>query len=567
MRWRGERDESVTTTLSERRPSLLDRVKLAWNVYSRGLPWLPWKQGAGWSPRGSKAAPFAWPSWRLGQPQWHIVDYATYAEEGFNANTLIYSAIMYKVRALSQAPLIAYRGDWDHPEPVEAGHQLAQLIARPNPYMGWRELQGLGEVYLNLDGNCYLLLIRPEGGGFPKEIYPLRPDRIFIVPLRRDGSDNLAQMLNEEDRENTPSLIAYLYVPEGRSAFATWSAEERRERIDDGRVLPIMPDDLMHVKLPNPLDPLEGLGYGLSPVSSLARSAEVDNAITRFLDTFFKRGTMMAGLLRFDWELDDDEIARIRERWKQIYGGESNWADVGVLGKGVQYQRIGLTFNEMGFEALDERNESRILGPFGVPPILVGTRVGLNRSTYSNYEQARRAFWEDTFRPELGLFEQEFWYYLRGDDGAFVKHDFSRVPALQKDVLPMVEAAAKLFSMGVPANQALPAVGLDHIGEVPGGDVGYLPMALIPASFGEAPVEGSEEGPEAGDKALLALLRGRDTWLRRHKDRIEDAVDVVAVRWEERFGDEAWNRFEAEKRHLLAILNQKKGPAGPPRPP
>ena len=84
-------------------------------------------------------------------------------------------------------------------------------------------------------------------------------------------------------------IMGYLYIPEGKS---------HREGI------PMLAKDVGHVKLPNPGDPLEGLGYGLSPISPLARSADVDNMITSFLKLFFERGAIVPGLLKFNIKLD-----------------------------------------------------------------------------------------------------------------------------------------------------------------------------------------------------------------------------------------------------------------------
>jgi hypothetical protein len=169
-----------------------------------------------------------------------------------------------------------------------------------------------------------------------------------------------------------------------------------------------------------------------------------------------------------------------------MYGGSEKWTEIGILDQGGSYQRIGTSFDEMGFEAIDERNESRILGPLGVPPILIGTRMGLARATYSNYAEARRAYWEDTAIPEQTLFEVEHQYYLQSDDGGFVAYDRSKVPALQQDVPTLTDAAHKMWQMGVPANRAFSAVGL-QVGDIPGGDVSWLPVSIMPA--GAEPVE------------------------------------------------------------------------------
>jgi len=392
------------------------------------------------------------------EPQWHTTDFQAWVDEGFDRNSIIYSAIMYKVFSKMSAPLRAYGGDPRAPEQLPPEHPLSQLVSRPNPHQSGTEFQALAECFFNL-GNFYGLLVRPPRGGLPERMYCLRPDRVYVVP---GGGD--------PERPWERSIAGYLYVPPGSSVHGG---------------VPILAEDMMHVKLPNPGDSLEGLGEGRPPLS-VGQSADVDNEVTRFLKLFFEGGAMVQGLLKFDIPLDDESIDVVKERWREMYGGVDNWTEVGVLDQGGTYQRIGSTFDEMGFEQIDERNESRILGPLGVPPILIGTRTGLQRSTYSNYAEARRAYWEDRAIPEQNLFQVEYQYYLQSDDGGFVMFDRSSVPALQQDVPTLAEAAYQMWQMGVPAMQAFNAVGL-QVGEVPGGDVSWLSSSVVPA--GALPIE------------------------------------------------------------------------------
>ena len=127
-------------------------------------------------------SPFVWPDFRAGRPEWQIIDYSAYTNEGFNLNSLVYSAIMYKVRALVQVPLIAYTGDIDRREQLPIDHPLQQLVFRPNPHQSFPEFQALCMTYWNLAGNNYIMMARPKGGGLPESMYSLRPDRVFIVP-------------------------------------------------------------------------------------------------------------------------------------------------------------------------------------------------------------------------------------------------------------------------------------------------------------------------------------------------------------------------------------------------
>lgn len=520
--------------------TLRERVRIAYKVFRYGYP----------RPRRIKSRadklPLIFPEWRKGQPLWHLIDYETYITEGYNLNPILYSALQYKSRAKVTAPLRAMEGNRDKPDPLPPEHPLAQLLDRPNPYQGQAEFEQLTTIYLNLTGSCFIILGPRDELGVPAWMVPLRPDRVFIIP------------------NPTPRMrIAYLYVPEGRS-------------YTDG--IPIMSQDMMHVKFPNPGDPLEGMGYGLPPLSSAARSADVDNSITDFLKIFFDNGAMLYGILKSELPLDDNTIARIKERWLDMYGGYENWAEIGVLDSGSEYQRISLTFDEMGFDGLDERNESRILGPFGVPPILIGTRLGLARATYANYKEARQAFWEDTFVPELRLFESEYQYYLQSTDGGFVVYDFSKVPALQEKAISQMDTAVNLWKAGVPINQGLRMVGLS-LPDVPGGDTGYIPLGVVPSGRLEADgtlslpsdvsdrseegaIEATEDQREQAaffrNRAQKARDNGHLGWSDEQKQRLYKQVDFIAVSWEKPFSDNVEYQMRHDERVLLAAISEEK---------
>jgi HK97 family phage portal protein len=491
-----------------------NRIKASIDVFKNGYTFIPVKQQ-------HKEAPFIWPDFRNGKPEWQLVDLQSYINEGFNLNSLIYSAIMYKVRAASLAPLRAYTGDFDNPELLPMRHDLAKLIYRPNPNQSWVEFQSLNIVYENIAGNCYIFLDRARKDMLPQAMYSLRPDRVYIVP---------------EKKGNKSGLKGYLYVPEG-------------ERLQDG--LPILPQDMIHIKLPNPSDPLEGLGYGLSPISSIARSADVDNSITHFLNLFFKQGAMVTGILKFNVPLEDSVIKRIRARWKEVYGGYQNW-DIGVLDNAGDYEKIGLTFDEMGFSDLDARNESRISGPFGVPLILIGAKLGIEHGTYSNFEEARKQFWEDTLVPENKLFLSDYQYYLQTEDGGFVDYDYSEVPALQKDITNQVAAWKELVDRGVNREDAAETVGL---------------RLVLKRTIEEEEAIGIED--ESTDETNVGAIEAESDD-RKQLPKIEKPVnsfnvksfaekaDKLAQSWEDKFREAGKRAFETDKREILAIMSDAK---------
>ena len=401
---------------------LRDRFRAAAQVFRHGFS------------EEAKTMPFAWTMLKAGKPEWHLVDLETFIDEGYSMNTLVYSAIMYKVRAIMTAPLRAYSGSPEDSKLLPRSHALSKRLARPNKYQSWVEFQSRNIVFLNVAGNVFIYV-----DPFTGEMQSFNPQRMYVLTNKTKPAE----------------LAGYRYVPEGIS-------------IDNlEATTSFLVDDMMHIKLPNPGDPLEGLGYGISPLQPAAQSIDVDNMITSFLNTFFDRGAMVTGVLKYDIPIDEATADKALERWNEKYGGHDKW-QIGILDRGSSYERVSLTFEEMGFEGVDGRGETRILGPFGVAPILVGAKVGLEASTYSNYEAARQAVWEDTLVPESTLFEVEFQHRFNTDT-EFVQFDYSQVPALQRALPRQVEAAFTLVQIGVPPNQAMRAAGL-RIGKIPNGD-------------------------------------------------------------------------------------------------
>lgn len=497
--------------------------------------------------------PFMWPSWRTGKPLWKIHNYDAYINEGFNLNSLIYSAITYKARAMNNAPLRAYTGTTDNPEPLEKEHPLAKLVNRPNRHQSWIEFQQQATVYLNLAGNNFTYAYRGKNGDI-EAMYNLRPDRVFIVPGKKKDSLGKKEYF---------TVVAFLYVPEGQSQYAAILEENRiMQSVDNGEILLIIPDDMMHVKLPNPGDPLEGMGYGLSPISALARNADVDNSVTYFLKAFFDRGMMPTVMVKYDFPLTDDVIARTKERFKELYGGVDGWIDPLILGQEGEAKNLSYTFDEMGFDGIDQRNETRILGPFGVPPILIGSRTGLERSTYSNYEQAQKAFWNDTLIPEIKMFQVEYQYFLNDSDkDVFVAFDFSEVAVLQDDIESQTNAAKMLWSMGVPANMALAQVGV-KIGKIPGGDIGYVPMGVYPVGSDMGLQQEEEPMTSVEDDTRKSLKKKPTRSLtNEQKAVLWKKVDATARSWEKKFSSQGNKAFSIDKRNVLAILNENKARA------
>jgi len=344
-----------------------------------------------------------WPK-HLQEVDWGFQNQQAFVDEGFEANALVYSAIMFKVRAAYQAELRAYTGTRDAPELLPEGHELSRLLSKPNNYQSFAELQAEALVNFNLFGSAYTWF-KPfdDNGsltkGFPSGMHNFRSDWVYHVY----GKDD---------------LLGFIYAPPGVP-------------IIEGT--PLLAKDMMHVRLPNPNDKRGGMGKGLSPLVPASRPTDVDNAATAFIKKFFDSGTMPRGLISIDDPLTKDVADTAKEQWMETYGGFENWIEPVVLGRGASYQRISATFDELDLTGIDARNEGRIAMVFGVPLNLIESRPDVVQGTYSNKETDYRMFLDTVLIPELYMFEQEWRRFLTSEDKkVFAQYDFSKVPGYIK---------------------------------------------------------------------------------------------------------------------------------------
>jgi HK97 family phage portal protein len=272
---------------------------------------------------------------------------------------------------------------------------------------------------------------------------------------------------------------------------------------------------------------------GLAPVAVAARIGDVDSAVTDYLKKFFEQGGVPAGLLSSKLKLTDPAVADIRRRWRERYGGWRNWMEPAVLDSDAQYQRMALSFQEMGFEVLDARDETRICTVLRVPPILVGAQVGMQHATYSNYEQARRAWWQDDLTPQYKRLGDECNNDLArefGDD-IELRWDFSAVEALQEDLNTRYTRAREALVTGaIMVNEYREAIGLARVN---GGDVFLrtLTQYEVPASL-----EGSRKalalpaGETKADDDEMPDARGRRQAERALKGELQGHFDAQLER-------------------------------------
>lgn len=399
--------------------------------------------------------------WIEGRPALQDGKYQTYAREGYMTNALVYACIEELSSSASEPAMQAYQaGRWVHQDDLgaSAAHRIMALMNNPNPFQEKTEFWRDVITYLSIAGNAYAVKVRSRSGAV-RELWPLRPDRIEIVP------------------DAQTFIRRYDYV------IGT-------ERIQ----LPV--DDVIHWKRPHPLNDF----YGLSPLSAIAGNVDLDNYATSFVKQYFEKAGIPSGILTTKNRMSADLVKEIKERFSREYGGRGNWLGLLVLdGAEAEYTQMTQNLGAQGLvlPELNKINEARIAGAFGVPLSLVGTVLGSEASSYGNKESERRGFWAETLMPLykdlVGPLNRSLVPEFMGVQR--VSFDLSTVKALREDDDKLWARIGKAYNEGLVGRAEGRAL-LGIAEPEPADDMFLVPSGAI-AAPGGVPEEPETVAPVA----------------------------------------------------------------------
>ena len=266
-------------------------------------------------------------------------------------------------------------------------HPLAQLLAQPNPWLTPWELWYLTTVYLELTGNCYWYAAPVYAGGSrlhaPGELWVVPTPWVRIIPDARDF------------------IAAYEIIAPGSPA--------QRFR----------PDEIIHLKYPNPLDP----HVGLSPLQANALTIDVNSELQRSRYHSFLAGQRPGIVLRTEQTLSEPTIRRLEEKIAARFGGRENWQRPLVLEQGLTASPWTLSPAEMDYLNSARLTREEILAIYRVPGPIAGLveNMGLGADIWFG---ARAMFCEGAVQPKLDLIGQALTRDLARRYGRDVAIDF-----------------------------------------------------------------------------------------------------------------------------------------------
>lgn len=366
-----------------------------------------------------------------GQPLWTTVSYSTLATEGYMQNVYVYAAVNIIARSVAGLNWTMYQYDEKGKMVELVDSPMLKLWNLPNPWMTQSKFLETVVSHLMVSGNSYIQCI--TAGSVPTELWLLRPDLMTIIA----GDVKVP-------------VAGYRYESGGY----------RRE---------FMPEEILHLKLYNPLNDF----YGLAPLQAGARAVDHNNASKAWNVALLQNSGRPSGAYISPSGLSPDEFARLQREINDKRIGAANAGKVPVLEGDLRWQEIAMKPRDADWLEGSKMSAREIGVAFGVPSELLGD---IASKTFSNFQQGRKALYQDRVLPLADWIKEAFnrWLLPKFNlTNGWIDYDKDTIEALMEDRTELWTRINN--STFITQNEKRIALGYE---EIEGGDVIYIPANI-----------------------------------------------------------------------------------------
>ena len=328
---------------------------------------------------------------------------------------------------------------------VSKDKECWEIFKRPNDRDTFSDLvEGL-ITYLELNGDGYWEIVKDKNG-IPRELYNIKPDRIFITP-KSDGKG----------------------IKNYKFKLEQWKSKS----------ITFSPNEVVHFYYFNPLNVYYGQGTLMAAISTIMKEEYAD----LYHQNLMKNDGVPRGFLATDWDVDDSVAKRIRQKWKQYYAGPRKAGEIAILPLGLQFKELANTPRDMEYTKLCKDNRERLFSIFGVNNSIFGITENM---TYDNYRTQLKAFFVNTMRPKMTRISKRITRDILSYWGDNLVFEFDFTGVLKEEDKEVSNRHQKEISCGMlNPNESRREMGREPYD---GGDTFYIASNLQPV--------GSEEGEE-----------------------------------------------------------------------
>lgn len=362
-------------------------------------------------------------------PIWSGKNYNNFAKEAYQNNVIASRCINLIAKSAASVDWLLYKKD---KKQIIEKHQLLNLLHHPNPSYGGAEFFESFFSYKIIGGDAYILAVRNNDHS-KIELHLLRPDRVTIIPGE--------------------SSLPYGYVYKIGDKEVIYKVNQ-----DTGF------SDVLHLKNFNPLDDW----YGLSQVEAASYSIDLHNQASIWNQALLQNGAKPSGALILKSSqndnnyLSEEQFTRLQSQLQEKFSGSANAGKPLLLEGGLEWQEMSYSPKDMDFMETKNSAARDIALAFGVPPHLLGIK---GDNTYSNMQEARFAFWEETIIPLVDKTTDALnnWLVPFFGDDLKLSYDMNKISALSAKQDKIWDRMQRADFM--TKNEKRAAVGLPPINE------------------------------------------------------------------------------------------------------
>lgn len=378
--------------------------------------------------------------------------YLEFSREGYQQNATFGAGVRLISRSIACLPIKVFREVKDE-EVQLPDHPVWNLLRRPNEWQSWKTWNDALWGHWALSGNVYDLA---AGDPFtPEEMWLLRPDRVQI-------------------RLNQQGILVYEYQADG--AKRDYDVQQ-----------------IMHIKAFSPTSDF----YGEPPSRSAAVSIDQDNLAAEWnvslLNNQARPGLILEPPPNMP-TMSKKQREALRKEFDDFYAGSKNSGKALILGGGFTSKEMGFNPKEMDWKQGRVMSQVQIALSLGVPPELVGIQ---GQKTFSNYQEARKSFYEETVIPLADMLTAELtnflgWRWPKAGGKFVIAVDKDNVDALKESRDAKWERVGKAQDRGtITINEARNELGFE---EIDGGDAILVPANRLPLAA-VSPTDGGDAMP------------------------------------------------------------------------
>lgn len=305
-------------------------------------------------------------------------------------------------------------------------HPALVVWEKPNQFYTRQEFVETFQQHVDLTGEGWWII--EYAGSRPVAMWPVRPDRMAPV------------------KHSTDFLSGYIYTsPEGTQ-------------------IPLGLNEVIQLRMPNPLDPYRGMG----PVQAIMPNLEADRFAAEWNRNYFLNSAEPGGIIEAPNGLSDTEFNRLSDQWSENHRGVSNAHRVAILEKAT-YKYRTYSMKDMDFTGWSTLTRDKILEAFSFPKFMLGVVDDVNRA---NAEASKAMYAENLIVPRLerikGALNNDF-LPMFGTLGAGLEFDYvSPVPeyaeAKNANMAAATSAYKTLIDSGADPVLAAAYCGLPDMG-------------------------------------------------------------------------------------------------------